>query len=588
MSNTIINSNDAISDDYSLGGTFIFGNEAFTSCNISSNGFIFFRQTNNIFTYNPFSDLTWKTIAPFAGDLETTTSGVILITTNNICTITFNCYSAFNVKTNILKFAIDLYLNDHITRPNEVDFRYVSSQSQTESFKNNYYIGYCDGNMQKYLSDVGSVSNISYGGLNITSSNVFPASGFIIRNITHIIPPKILCNASTGVAYNIALGGDFVYGSNTYTTCNISSSGFIYFENLDTGPNDKTTNIFSNSTWKIIAPFSGAITTTSDGVSVIAELHMLTITYNCYSQQNSVANILVYSIVLYLSNHPDRPNQVDFKYISSTSTNTDFRNNYYIGYCDGKISKSVLNCADNIMTITIGSLAVQSYKKFPTNGTILRDITNYAPTISTYLALRYDATTRNVNLGGIFKFGETYYDTCNISSNGYIYFDLDVKTVKEPDSTSSNPFVDKGWKIIAPFCGKLRVTPFGILRQTDEIEKKCTITFNCYASSNSNSRILSFATVLYFDTNLFRANQIDFIYISQEKLFNKGNLYYIGYSDGSIQKYLKLNTDIVLTVASDNITPIDMAVTSDQSVTPDTVFPLNSTILKNITNTTYF
>lgn len=513
------------SNDYSFGNTFVFGNAEYTGCKISGNGFIFFGNINNIFTYNPFADLSWKTIAPFAGDIQLTSDGIKIQNNIDNIVITWHCFSGFNIKTNIIIFSLVLYLNNHQTKPNQFDFDYASSDSQNTGFLNNYYIGYCDGNVQKYLGNVNDTTSFSYGGLNITSSNIFPSSGTTIGNVSNILPTSFLKNAQNGLAWNIPLNGSFVYDKTTYTTCNVSSNGYIFF---GSGPSSNTTNLFSNSTWKIIIPFGGPLVTTNDGMQLTYQPDNLTITFNCYSKYNSLDNILQFAIKLYLNNHQTNPNQIDFIYTSATSRSTNFFGNYYIGYCDGTLIRSISN--SNLMLLLNGPSTLQSSNIFPQTNTQLNDVLNISVNTDIYLVNCYDTIKKGVYIGGIFNFGNKNFNVFNVSSNGFIYFDLDDQTTVPPREWTTNPFYDKKWMIIAPFSSKLRTTQNGITVSRTNTE--CIITWNCYSYVSYTLSTIQFSLTLHIGTNLFNFSYgySDFNQVIMDS--------YIGYSDGTIQKSL--------------------------------------------------
>lgn len=514
--------------DYDIGGTFMFGDVLYTTCNVSSNGFIFFGNVNDIFTYNPFSDISWKTVAPFAGDLQPADENpVVIVKSNNSITFTFNCYSRFNVKINLLQFSLTLYLSNHQTKPNQIDFDYISSEFRDQYYSQNYYIGYCDGKIQKYLGDVDNLNSFSYGGLNITSKNIFPKNRTKIENVTNISTNKILCGSTNGLAYGIPLGlssnDTFNYFGTMYTNCNISSNGYIFF---GTGPISSTISLFSNLTWNIIVPFGGYLITTLDGIELTYGENMLTITFNCYSMYGLQNNVLKFSVIFYLNNNIDKPNQIDFEYISSVSQSTNFRNDYYIGYCGGNQCKSIFDV--NGMYFINGSSTIQSNNKFPSDGTILKNITNIITTADTCLVSCYDTIKPNVEIGGTFKFGINEYTTFNLSTNGFIYFD--TNETYPPNDSVTNPFVNDKWIIIAPFCGKFRTTNNGILikRELD----KCTIKWTCYSYSGSLSNIISFYLKLYLDGT----NKFEFDYDQSSAIINRDC--YVGFCNGITQNWL--------------------------------------------------
>lgn len=574
-------------DDCDLMGDFIFGDEIFQSCNISENGFIYFGKKNVINTYNPFLDPKWKIIAPFAGNLGLIPGGITTSTENNVFTITFNVYSSKSTKTNKLIFCILLYLNLHETRPNQVDFKYIYSDiqySEYGEFQYSYYIGYSDGICQKYIQNVDDINYISYGGSNIISKNMYPQNNSEIINITNIKPNLIIPNSINSILYNFSIGGEFIYGSTTYKFCNISSNGYIFFGGFDgllnIGPSKITTNPFLNLTWKVLAPFAGPLGTTSEGIIVEINNSVCKIRFNCYTKQTSVSNIIVFEIILYLNSHKERPNEVDFRYISSTSQNNNFLGNYFIGCSDGNIQKTILDV--DSLVLSCGATTLQTHTTsnvYPKNNTEIKNITNENPYNNIYLPLRFSAIERNVELGGVLKINDKYFSNCTISTNGFIYFESIEKNinqnkkkikyiekVREPNEDTSNPFKVKEWIIFSPFCGKLKTTLSGIILSKKISKQQCEITFNCYTTQISNSAVVIFSVIFCYDNHLNTPNRVIFSYKSLSTLFYKQN-YYIGYSDGINQKYLSNNYDTELTHLTDLINP------NDANVKTTDVFP---------------
>ena len=126
-----------------------------------------------------------------------------------------------------------MYLANHASRPNQIDFVYISSISRSVNFFGNYYIGCSDGSKQKSILDVESMI-LSYGSTCIqtnTTSNIFPLNAAEIINITNIAPNNTiyLPLRFSALEMNVDLGGTFVVSNQYFTTCTISTNGFVYF-----------------------------------------------------------------------------------------------------------------------------------------------------------------------------------------------------------------------------------------------------------------------------------------------------------------------------------------------------------------------
>lgn len=545
-----------MSADCDLNGLFTFGNISYTKCYVSPNGFIYFNNPFGLLTYNPFSDITWKTIAPFAGDVQPTdTDAIIIKKTNDTVTFEFNCYSRFNDRTNLLNYSVVLYLDNHAERANQIDFIYKSSEFRNSAyFSQNYYIGYSDGIVQKCLNDSDNINKFSYGNSHITSTNIFPENSTIIKNVTNITTNKILTNSSNITAYGIPLSllspanNYFNYFGTMYKTFNISSNGYIFFGTDGSGPLPTTIDLFSNSTWKIVVPFGGYLVTTEDGIILTYEPDSLTILFNCYSMYGLKDNILKFNIVLHLNNS-NKPNQIDFNYISCNSSNVNFRNDYHIGFSNGQNHKSVYDA--NGLFLTNGRTSIQTNNKFPQNGSKIENITNLITNTDTLLIFCYDTIKTKVNIGNIFKFGLHTYTKFNISTNGFIYFDTD-NTCPPIDSTT-NPFTDNKWIIIAPFCGKFKTTKNGITISRTNTE--CIIKWNCYVHSGSVSDIISFYLILHLDGS----NSFEFVYDNNQNnnlVINRDC--YIGYCDGFTQSMLNKFNEKIFPTKSYLIKPSEL------------------------------
>ncbi len=553
-----MNNNNEIGD-YDLGGTFIFGNVTYSKCSISLNGFIYFGNVGVFYTFNPFADINWKTIAVFAGNTALTSDGINVTTENNICTITFNSYSSFSSKDNVLQYAILLYLNTHTNYPNRIDLKYISSTSQINYFSGDYFIGYCDGTHQKYISNI-NTQKIYYGGSKISSNNTYPANNTTIENITSIVPSGLLSSAVNSVAMNIYIGGDFIFGNNTYSKCNVSSNGYVYFHgSFDSIPNKNITNPFLNKTWKIIAPFSGYLNTSIDGITTKILNNVFTITFNCFSKQQSEENLLIFSVSIYLNSHSEKPNQVSMQYQQSVSRCLLFLGDYYAGFSNGLTQKTIANSND--LELITGKSHIQTTNIFPNENSAITNITNIISSKLLILSSKMYAVEKEISLGGTFIFGGIEYTSCTISTNGYVYFgktqsvnitvDSEYVSVKKskqqsinPTENTANPFSVSGWHILAPFCGHLKTSANGICIEHDIINKKCVITFNCHSTSISNTATIIFSVEICYNDNP-TPNKVYFKYLSESSNSFRSK-YFIGFSDGFIQKFLYENTDLEL------------------------------------------
>jgi hypothetical protein len=177
----------------------------------------------------------WRNLSPFGGDLKTTATGIVCTndTINHTSTITFNCYSNATT-TNTLVFGVILYLSNHATKANQVDFFYTSSTSRTNGFTGNYYIGCVTGNtspqIARYVTNTDTMALV-YGNGYVTSTNIFPANNTTLSNVMNTTPTGgILTNGENAVTQTeMSIGGSITIGGGTYTTCGVSSNGFIMF-----------------------------------------------------------------------------------------------------------------------------------------------------------------------------------------------------------------------------------------------------------------------------------------------------------------------------------------------------------------------
>lgn len=531
----LTNTNDSITSDVSLGGTFVFRGTSLDKCKVSSNGYIYFFHddfSSSDPTTNPLAIRAWYAISPFGGDLKTTNDGITINSDNTLkkCTITFNCYSNTSSTSNILIFKIIIYWDDHPTLSNKVDFVYQSSTSRTSGFVGNYYMGYSDGAKFRYISNADTPSIISEGNASVSSTNKFPEDGTIIADILSITPTSILKNADDGVAVDILIGGTFEYSGGSYNNCHITSNGIINFGEYGTSD---TYNPFGYSAYRQLFPFSGNLKTTSDGVTVTTSSFITTITFNCYSNNTNTLNTLHFSVLLYLNGHANA-GRVDYVYTSATSRTENFVGNYYVGY-----SHNNAICCQNMNRPSVyvpGSSYITSTNKFPENGTTVTDILNIDYMASGKYLINMDDDEYSVNIGGTFNFGGTNYTTTKITTNGFIYFGTG------PASANYFPFTsDASWKVISAFATDLVTTLDGVDVIPDTINKKCTITFHC-ASYYISNNVFIFEIILYYTDHPTKANQIELHYVSanyyEGESYFTGN-YTIGYSNGSVCRTVK-------------------------------------------------
>lgn len=507
---------DGVSTNVSIGGTFRFNGTDYTTCNASSNGFIYFESGPLNTTITPLDVRAHKVLAPFAGDLKTTGDGIVIDSdgTNKVTTITFNCYSTPTLTTNTLIFAVKLYWNNHSTKANQVDYIYTSSTSRTANFSGEYFIGYTDAVNFVFVPSADDLTDFSRGNASISSTNKFPANNSTISNILNTTPTSILKNADNGIATEIPLDGTFSYNGN-YTACQISSNGSISFGEYLVRSSYNTVGEYGS--YRVVSPFNGNLKTTSDGVTLSTTDNICTITFNCYSTPSSTENILVFCILLYLNGHDDE-GRIDFVYVSSTSRTDNFNGNYYIGY-SGRESNGV-TCYRNTddFEIEVGASEIVSDNIFPASGTILSDILNVdLGDLTTYLR-NIDDGTFEINLGGTFNFGETNFTATTISTNGYIQF-----------QTNKN---------IYGYCNDLITTNDGITVTRDDSNKTCTIRFNCYSWYDSTDNELVFEIVVYYNDHPTRPNQADLKYISATHTSGETlpNSSIIGYLAGSTHR----------------------------------------------------
>lgn len=544
------NTTNELVTDISLGGSFVFNGQTYTSCRASSNGFIYFESGPISTTANPLEVRAWKAICPFGGALKTTEDGIVVSTDNILktCTITFNCYSTQQSTSNILVFSVKLYLNNHATKQNQVDFIYTSSTYRSNFFTGRYYIGYTNAVIMRYVPDADNPSDFSSGNACVNSFRKFPANGTTISNVLNIVPTSILKNATDGSSTEHSLGGLFVITGLTYSTCNLTSNGTVSFGEYMSG---SIHDPFNYSSYRILTPFSSSLKTNSDGVTIETSDSICTITFNCYSHKNYTENLLVFKVLLYLNGH-EHERRIDYIYESSSSRTEYFRGDYYLGYSNTVRS---ICCQDtNYPNLLIGGASkILSTEKFPMNGTRINDIMNIDVDNNingVYLA-NFDDAEQEILLGGTFVFGGTEYTTATINSNGFIYFD-------EAELDSFDPLNSTSAKVLCPFCTDLVLTSSGVTVNSDQTEKTFSVLYDSYGYYTP-SNILSFKIIIYYDDHPERPNQVDFVYISS----TGENSGYIGFVDGTNRK----------TITSSSLVSFD----SDSSKST-CQFPSNGTI----------
>lgn len=533
------NTDDGVVAGVPLGGNFIFNGITYATCNVSSNGFIYFNGGPINTSITPLDTLSWKVLCPFGGNLKTTSNGIFLNPDmiNKKITITFECYSNPTSTDNVLVFSIMLYFSDHPSKQNQVDYIYVSSTSRSDNFIGNYYIGYSDNNVFKYVPDANNPSEFSYGNSNVVSTNKFPPNG-TISNVLNINPTSILANANDGTAA-IHLSGTFTMSGQNYSTVYINSSGLLSFE-VYYNASVFIGNPFAYETrYNFLIPFVGDLKTTSNGITVNTQNLICTITFDCYSHYSATSNILNFSVLLYLDGHANA-GRIDYVYNQSISRLNEFTDQYYIGYTNSNRTVCYQD-ANNMNAPTTGGSYILSSNKFPQNGTRVNDVQNADLTITGKYLVYVDDDIYTVNLGGTFNFGGSDYTSTIISANGYIYFDSGPFDPYMPLQGTIN-------KVISPFGHDMFTTTDGIQVVPDSDNKKCIITFNTYSHYNIISNIIVFKIVLYYSDHPITPNRIEFIYVSSE--FESGSSYYppvpysayfIGYTNGTLGRSI-INT----------------------------------------------
>lgn len=514
-----------------LGGTFTYSGVAYTTCNISTNGFIYF-ESNDVGPYNdtykPLDVRAWNTLVPFGGNLRTTSSGITYNTSGSMFTVIFNCYSTPSME-NQLTFGLTLYLSTHMYA-NRVDYFYTYSMSRSMYFSGDYYIGYGNNaNGFKYVYDSDNLSSFCNGNASISSTNKFP-SNLTISNVLNVPIVGTLKNADDGTAVEIPLGGNIMYGDNTYSTVSVNSNGSISFgEYLISN----VVNPFEYSSYRLLSPFAGNMRTTSDGITYLTESNVCTITFNCYSSKTS-NNILQFAIKLYLSTHSTRQNEVDYIYISSNSRNTGFTGEYYISFSNSITAGCCISTdEDFIGKFLYGYGYITSSNIFPETGTVITNVENKNLSESPVQMINVDDSFFLMPIGGTFVFGGEIYTNCYLMSNGYICFGSNLETDNFSPLTTEDLRSDT--KFICPFGNDMKTTSNGIVLNSYPSDKLCKITFYMYVYYSSPVTI-TYEITLYFDDHPTRPNQVD-IYYGPASSRNEEDLPYsinIGYCDGNI------------------------------------------------------
>lgn len=497
---------DGLSTNVSLDGSFILSETTYTTCNASSNGFIYFQGGPITTTVKPLDIRAWVCICPFGGNLKTTINGITASTSSNICTITWNCYSTPESTANTLQFSVKLYLNSHPDTPNRVDFVYANSESRTENFSGDYFIGYTDTVNFRYFYDTDNLSTITNGNSNIVSSNIFPQNSTVISDVLSKTPVGILLNANDGTAAEIPIGGEFKYAQfeDPYTKFNLSSNGILSFGEYMIAD---AHNPFSYSSYKVLSPFVGNLKTTNDGITVSTVSDICTITWHTYASPES-NNILIFSIKLYLNSHEDYPNRIDYVYNSMDSQSEDFNGTYYIGYSTGT-KYACCQDVDNISVLIPGASQITSTNIFPTNGSSIVDVLNIDLTVGgVYLPIS-DDDSYLAPIGGTIEIDTVEYTHVNLHTNGFIYFGDNVPS----DITSPLINSDTGLKVFSPYSRDLVTTLKGITVVVDSLEKTTTIQFNCHNYWIPDNYLV-FEIILYHSDHTILPNQVEYLYVS--------------------------------------------------------------------------
>ena len=355
----LVNADDGTAVELPLGGTFSISGD-YTTCSVTSNGIVAFGEYMVPNAYRLYDYSSYRCLGPFNGDLKTTSDGVTLATSDNVCTITFNCYSNKTSTENVLQFAVVLYLNGHVSSGN-VDYVFVSSSSSRSrsrsTFTGNYYIGYAIQNLCGCIKRIDQLDRITNGTsavgysyeLGYPYTNLFPPNGTRINDITstEFFDDGIYLAGEDDNSKIIDIGGTFHWGTD-YTQVTINTNGYIYFGEISDG------DIFQpvESINKVLSIFNTDMVILSDGIEVTrnTEQHYCRIRYNYYSYYDDNRSPIVNDIVLYYKTHPYTPNKIQFKYVSSENTITTG----LIGYVSGATRKIVTNFAP----LTINSASI--------------------------------------------------------------------------------------------------------------------------------------------------------------------------------------------------------------------------------------
>lgn len=553
--------------------------------------------------YKSISRTIWNVISPFSGKLATTNNGVTVLQENDSCTITFNCYSNQINQNNTLEFGIVLNFND-----NTVNFFYSSSNSQSDDFIDDVYIGISQGS--GYISEfryVSSTNNMVVwsGNAQVNTTNKFPANGTLITSITtvQLNETKVLPNAINGHTVETSLGGIFYFndpdlhniGNTTtatqvsYTTCNLNSDGSIFFGEYS----DAEWNPLSTPYYKKLCPYVGQLKTTDNGITILRDIEngKCVITFSCYTSHNST-NVIEFAVTLYYGT-----SKVDYEYFTPydtiqqnlqgnrgyQKTTGGFTGNYFIGYTN----RGALACVQNVDTeentnnLIPGASPITSdavdgiiywYDYPPT--CIISDVLNkdlYSTNVSRYLPCIDDALFEGVPIGGTFRFGDEDFTTLGLTTNGFIYF-THVE-YSPPNAIYSLPVSGKR---ILPFSGDFATTVKGINVYRLTHLKKTIIEYNVYSYYDSLLNPIKFEIILYHSDHPDRQNQYDFHYVSNVHNNEDADYYSTVYAFSDDEKKL-----IRITSANSSVPDVDMLNNYQQSdlieLTPK-LFPKKGTM----------
>ena len=206
--------------EINLGGTFNFDETDFTTGTISTNGYIQFQTNKKIFIYG--------------NDLKTTDNGITVMrdTDNKTCTIRFNCYSWYDSTDNELVFEIVIYYDNHPTRPNQADLKYISAtHTSGETLPNDSIIGYLAGTTHRRITSVPNFTVVNTESA--LSSLYFPEAEtiYVINQDNDSICWQINqeWEPITSVSYGNAFGSYELNSINYITGTNNSGEGTVVY-----------------------------------------------------------------------------------------------------------------------------------------------------------------------------------------------------------------------------------------------------------------------------------------------------------------------------------------------------------------------